>query len=81
MVVKRNKAKPPEARKDLALAKAHLDDLLEQGRRLRQQIESVSADVHFPLTRDSDGDPSLRANAAHPDPIPTRPRKRAARGR
>lgn len=58
-----------------------LQELLEQGRRLRQQIETIAADVDFPLTRDSDGDPRLRANPAIPDLLHDRARKRRAEKR
>ena len=55
-----------------------LEDLLQQGRRLRQQIESIAADVDFPLTRESDGDPRLRSdNPSRPDPPTNRDRARA----
>jgi hypothetical protein len=58
--------------------RGRLDDLLQQGRRLRQQIESISADVDFPLTRESDGDPRLRAsNPSRPDPLTSRRHERA----
>jgi len=50
-----------------------LEALLQQGRRLRQQIESIAADVDFPLTRESDGDPRLRgSNPSRPDPLTSR---------
>lgn len=67
--------------KNLGEMQGRLQELLEQGRRLRQQIESISADVDFPLTRDSDGDPRLRSDAARPDPRPGQPRKRPNRTR
>ena len=73
------KARAPE--NDMAAMQGRLQELLEQGRRLRQQIETISGDVDFPLTRDSDGDPRLRKDADRPDPISGRQRRRGSRTR
>jgi hypothetical protein len=78
--LKKIKTKSPTPPDRMTTIQGQLQELLEQGRRLRQQIESISADVDFPLTRDSDGDPRLRNNPSHPDPVHGRPRKRRARG-
>ena len=72
--MKKNKTSPLTPVESMANMQGRLEELLEQGRRLRQQIESISADVDFPLTRDSDGDPRLRTNASRPDPVPGRSR-------
>jgi hypothetical protein len=68
--LKKNKNRDKTPVENMASMQGRLEDLLQQGRRLRQQIESISTDVDFPLTRESDGDPRLRTtNPSRPDPL------------
>lgn len=61
----------------MASMQGRLEDLLQQGRRLRQQIESIAGDVDFPLTRDPDGERLRGANPSKPDPPAGRQADRA----
>jgi hypothetical protein len=75
---KKKKSRDSASVENMTSMQGRLDDLLQQGRRLRQQIESMAADVDFPLTRESDGDPRLRAsNPSRPDPLTSRSHERA----
>jgi hypothetical protein len=75
---KKKKSQDSATVKNMTSIQGRLEDLLQQGRRLRQQIESIAADVDFPLTRESDGDPRLRAsNPSRPDPLTSRGHERA----
>ena len=75
---KRKKSRDSATVEHMTSMQGQLEALLQQGRRLRQQIESIAADVDFPLTRESDGDPRLRgSNPAQPDPPTSRLHERA----
>lgn len=73
-VLKKNKRAVSKSAKSMASIQGRLQELLDEGRSLRRQIEAISNDVDFPLTRESDGDPRLRTNASRPDPIGRRKR-------
>lgn len=75
----KNKSRVNDPKDSMAIIQGRLQELLDQGRLLRQQIESIATDVDFPLTRDSDGDPRLRDHASRPDP-PLRQRARKRGG-
>jgi hypothetical protein len=75
---KKKKSRNSASVDSMTSMRGRLDELLQQGRRLRQQIESIAADVDFPLTRESDGDPRLRGpNPSRPDPLTSRAHERA----
>ena len=75
---KKKKSRDSATVENMTSMQGRLEDLLQQGRRLRQQIELIAADVDFPLTRESDGDPRLRAsNPSRPDPLASRGHERA----
>ncbi|MEX1130038.1 MAG: hypothetical protein WD227_15020 [Vicinamibacterales bacterium] len=70
---KKKKSRDSATVESMTSMQGQLEALLQQGRRLRQQIESIAADVDFPLTRESDGDPRLRgSNPSRPDPLSRR---------
>jgi hypothetical protein len=75
---KQKKSRDSATVEHMTSMQGRLDDLLQQGRRLRQQIELIAVDVDFPLTRESDGDPRLRgSNPSRPDPLTSRGHERA----
>ena len=60
--------KPGNSRAEsMASIQERLQQLLDEGRALRRQIEAISTDVDFPLTREADGDPRLRTRATARD--------------